>query len=550
MHPPSASTTSLIPDFPGAYPATPRRRNTTRRGLQLDSDYPFSPMSDEDVQSEEHRTVEILSTSSRSECGMSIPRASTPCSIFFNQRHDMGYGGRTDEHSSSLGTYGSSDTSGDDVASEITEYSATYESTISVASATMASTSRSFPPSLNDNPDVREAPRDARVLERRIRELTSRSSLNLSVDLVGLPSVQKLRGNSGGNDESGNQNLIAPAFGVDLSCLPQPDGRGAWTLALGVSSIPRGSSEEPSSNPTLSPLAVGQGIDDESATSIESHNQVDEPPSHEGCNDLAPLEWARQYRPATPHNMLPTLHETHPTISVPPPTSPARTSMSKTPSRPHHTVKGLIGDIKRLGRKMRDHIFKAPGRRGEFAGRVVSDDGRIEHPANDHSWPLARHLEHGYYPRGSFETGRNSAPAGYVDHLPRSRPTTSNSFAGPMVTKQPSDVKNARRRTLPPMWGEGFDLLQAENLYQPRQRPASLVLGHSHSYANSIRRANGDWRPLDSIPGSPPTHSYDVYPPQSIPCGLYEEGRRHEPRGLPQRKFRWSTFSFLGRSSK
>lgn len=336
-------------------------------------------------------SAQVLSSTSCSEYGTSIPRASTPCSIFFNQR--LGYAERMDEHSSSLGTYGSSDTSGDDVASQISGYSAGYESTVSIASATIASTSRSFPPSPNYNFDVHETPRDS-VLERCIRELTSRSSLNLSVDLVGLPSVQKLRGNSG-DDENGNQNPIVHTFGVDLSCLPQPDGRDSWTLALGVPSIPRESSEEPSSNPTLSPLAVGQAMDEESATSVETLNRLEENPSREGCQALEPLNWARQYRPATPHDMLPTLHETQPTSFVPPPTNTDLSSTTKIPSRSKNAVKGLIGDIKRLGRKMRDHILKAPGRRVAL-GEVTSDEGCAEHSVS--TWAYTRYLEHGYHP--------------------------------------------------------------------------------------------------------------------------------------------------------
>jgi hypothetical protein len=261
----------------------------------------------------------------------------------------------------------------------------------------MASTSRSFPSSLDRDVDVDATPRDG-VLQRCIRELTSRSSLNLSVDLVGLPSVQKLRGNGGYDDANGNQNPIAPTFGVDLSCLPQPDGRDAWTLGLGLSSIPRESSEEPSSSWTLSPWppAGGQPVDEDSATSVETRERLENNSSHEGLSAPGPHHWARHYRPATPHNMLSTFHGTQSTASVPPVTAlnAVPVSLTKAPLHPHQTVKGLIGDIKRLGRKMRDHIFKASGRRG----KDISHDERTEDPASELGWPVAMYLEQGYYP--------------------------------------------------------------------------------------------------------------------------------------------------------
>ncbi|TFK30490.1 hypothetical protein FA15DRAFT_662452 [Coprinopsis marcescibilis] len=501
MYPLTTSTTSLV--FPGHYPATPARSKLGVGGiLELPKeDVPKVPCLENDCQvttrspvlrdapdsgayspsSKDHTCLEYFTHSGCS------PRSSV-ASVY----------PASDEESSGPDSLVSSVVSRQHTFGHGNDSSSHFTSTVSIASVAVASTSRS-----NVSSFGRTTPpsTDPRATERFVYGFSS--SLSLEVNLLGLPALHQQIGDNEGEGED-NESLCC--FAVDLSCLSQPDGRNSWTLGLGPPSVIHEESEAQIIPEFCTSSAVAGFWKGECAASISSQGET--------TSDDLPA-WLVPFGPTNPGE-APTSEQCPIAEDLPLSQKPA--------SRPRQVIKGLLGDVKRFGKKVKGHLL-----------RTQKQD--TSPTPNDTLSEQKRCRRHSSYippqPLGFREPGFVIPFPDTTNSPLNSRPPTPpTSFAFSMMS---SDVKDARRRSLPPVYSASPFTSESR-----RSRPASLILPAVNA-PFEFRKHSSMMHPL----AQEFSLQADLNDCQEAPGEL--GSWRETPATANQKRSRWSTFSFMNR---
>ncbi|EAU93027.2 hypothetical protein CC1G_06747 [Coprinopsis cinerea okayama7 len=428
-------------------------------------------------------------------------------------------------------------------------------STVSVASADVASTSRSNLSSFGYSYSVHETSCDA--VERFIPEYSAtRSSLSLSVDLLGLPSVHRAQ-DSDERDGRFLDNESLRYFGVDLSYLSQPDGRNSWTLGLGVPPLPRdpSSSDDPSSHSTLSPLAAVSSVENESMTSVGTCHPAEEDATLD-CQPWEPTNGRPPYSMTQSSDRNSQRFIQAIGVRYAPTNDVGCTPTPKGSSRPRQVFKGILGDVKKLGQRVKDQILKTHSRRPSgvsFSSERPSMTMSATEPLYPPSTEYARYsadtcrvtnLEFAnsrVYPRAGIDAVSNR----HSMHPRPPTPSTGLTFSK-VNSLDIKEIKSIRRRTLPSSIENAQEPLPPSAPFERRPRPSSLVI------MSGVDSRYDELRHLDTIQGSPVFSFGSNYGSRvhrlSNDFGYWSS---HEhPAELRPKKPRWSSFSFLSKSSK
>lgn len=226
------------------------------------------------------------------------------------------------------------------------------------------------------------------------------SSLSLDVELVGLPEVSS---SGRGVFLDGESDSSLHYYGVDLSCLSQPDGTNAWTLSLGAtspfSSIST-SDDTPQSgfSPTFSSPDISTTTHDPESTESDYGRSPSLSVDCHGLESISPT-------PAHRFNDRQIESSDNYTDSYGEPSPPCETSSLILEPIPyhqpvqHHIVeeprshfKEVLGDMKRFGNKLKN-IFKTKqqlGLKGKAPTPVAVEAVMHQEPENGidyHEYP-------------------------------------------------------------------------------------------------------------------------------------------------------------------
>ncbi|TEB34961.1 hypothetical protein FA13DRAFT_1426160 [Coprinellus micaceus] len=215
------------------------------------------------------------------------------------------------------------------------------------------------------------------------------SSLSLDVDLVGFPEVSE---DAQGVFLDGESDSSLHYYGVDLSCLSQPDGTNAWTLSLGTTSpFPSisASDDTPQTGftPTFSsPDASTTTHEPESAASSDAGTSPSLSINYYGANSAASTpayqfnerqiersdRYAENYTDSDGEPSPP--YEAEPLVLEPIPyQQPAANAVAQ---EPRSGFKEVLGDMKKFGNKLKK-IFRTKPQ--------LTFKGRTDHPSSNGS---------------------------------------------------------------------------------------------------------------------------------------------------------------------
>lgn len=222
--------------------------------------------------------------------------------------------------------------------------------------------STTSPTRLRQQPPRRRAPM---VTSARRSGAQCPSSLSLDVELVGLPEVSN---NGRGIFLDGESDSSMHYYGVDLSCLSQPDGTNAWTLSLGATSpFPSISTSDDTPQSGFSPTF----------SSPDGSTTTHEPESTEsdfGCSPSLSVDYHRLESPApTPayrcgERQVESGDDYTDSYGEPSPPYEAESLILEpipyhqpmpqlVPEEPRSHFKEVLGDMKRFGNKLKN-IFR------------------------------------------------------------------------------------------------------------------------------------------------------------------------------------------------
>ncbi|KAF5314186.1 hypothetical protein D9611_006840 [Ephemerocybe angulata] len=395
------------------------------------------------------------------------------------------------------------------------------------------------------------------------------SSLSLDVDLVGLPPPQA--SGRGVFIDGDNSHY----YGIDLSCLSQPDGTNAWTLSLGAGSpFPSISTSDATPQSGLSSTFSSPNV----STSTQTTHEAFEASSRGSSPSLSLDYYGMDSTLPTPAYRTDAHFEREDSDygEPSPPYEPSSLILESVPysqhvpgpamaDEPKRHFKEVIGDVRKFGSKLKK-IWKARPQLvlSQFKTKTVpiSSDVQLVEPRIETlpttptyaSVPVRRSLDG---PRGDYSWRTPPGLAQLVEEeeedlvaeeaeaeeaTPRISESRRKLFKPPTM----AEIKHIRRRTLPAIPSPVEDPASSGrtspiiNISQRRPRPRSLVF--TTSAAESSRA------PLDtSYASSTRSTRYDSgqlqYPE------VLGEGSPVVDVASARRRKRWSTpFSFLSRS--
>lgn len=401
------------------------------------------------------------------------------------------------------------------------------------------------------------------------------SSLSLDVELVGLPEVAR---NGRGVFLDGESDSSLHYYGVDLSCLSQPDGTNAWTLSLGTTSpFPSISTSDDTPQFGFSPTF----------SSTDNSTTTHDPESTEsdyGCSPSLSIDFRElESIVPTPAYRCNDRQIESSTDSYGEPSPPYEAESLVLEPIPyhqpvfHHLVvdeprshfKEVLGDMKRFGTKLKNIFRSKPqlSSKGKAPATAVVETAYQQQPESEidyHEYPstsTTTSVQTILNRRGDYALRTPPGLLGYVQEVEEEEeedtkvaeqettpkiPENRRKLFKPQTT---ADIKHIRRRTLPaappandwatPSYEAAAPII---NISHRRPRPRSLVFtttaGSNPTLDTGYASTSSARTPLHSDAPLPSPFRDSAEPVQL-----------DETAAAARRRKRWSTpFSLFSRS--